>query len=74
VYDAHADSRSAMLDGPWWLALMAVGVVSVLFFVSGQWRLLMVPVRGRPLPRHTPAASQAGPEPVAFSLRGGLLV
>ncbi len=44
MYDAHAGSRNVVLDGPWWLGLAAVVVVSVLVFGSGPWKWLAVPV------------------------------
>lgn len=44
VYDAQAGSRSPMLDGPWWLGLTAVVVISVLVFGSSPWKWTVLPI------------------------------
>lgn len=44
VYDAQAGSRSPMLDGPWWLGLTAVVVMSVLVFGSSPWTWIVLPI------------------------------
>jgi hypothetical protein len=43
VYDAHSGSRSPILDGPWWLSLTALVVVSVLVFGSNPWKWVVLP-------------------------------
>jgi hypothetical protein len=44
VYDAQAGSRSPILDGPWWLSVTSVVVVSVLVFGSSPWTWFALPV------------------------------
>jgi uncharacterized membrane protein YccC len=44
VYGAQAGSRSPILDGPWWLGLTVVVVVSVLVFGSNTWKWIVLPV------------------------------
>jgi hypothetical protein len=44
VYDAQAGSRSPILDGPWWLGLTAVVVISVLVFGSSPWKWIVLPI------------------------------
>lgn len=44
MHDAHADSRSVLLDGPWWLVGLLVVVVTVLTFGSAPWKWVVLPV------------------------------
>jgi len=44
VYDAQAGGRSPMLDGPWWLGILAIVVTSVFVFGSAPWTWLVVPI------------------------------
>jgi hypothetical protein len=44
VYDAHGSGRILWLDGPWWLAAVALAALSVLNFAPGHWKWLAIPV------------------------------
>lgn len=44
VYDAGAGGRSPILDGPWWLAVVGLVVVTVLTLGSSPWTWLVLPI------------------------------
>jgi len=43
VYDAQADSRTPILDGPWWIGITAAAALSVLAFGAAPWKWLALP-------------------------------
>lgn len=44
VYDAQGGRRWPVLDGPWWLSVLFLVVVTALTFGSSPWKWLVLPI------------------------------